>query len=98
MKRAGIPPPSPGAATDTPGAATDMPGAATDRNANYLPQIEEWHEVEVVLQHQGKDIIYVDFWNIVFECIIIIMVCVIYMPQFKMVFKRATSLRGARKG
>ncbi len=50
----GIPPPSPGAATDTP-------GAATDRNANYLPQIEEWHEVEVVLQHQGKDIIYVDF-------------------------------------
>jgi len=61
VKRAGIPPPSPGAATDTPGAATDTPGAATDRNANYLPQIEEWHEVEVVLQHQGKDIIYVNF-------------------------------------
>jgi len=61
VKRAGIPPPSPGAATDMPGAATDTPGAATDRNANYLPQIEEWHEVEVVLQHQGKDIIYVDF-------------------------------------
>ena len=61
MKRAGIPPPSPGAATDMPGAATDTPGAATDRNANYLPQIEEWHEVEVVLQHQGKDIIYVNF-------------------------------------
>jgi hypothetical protein len=54
VKRVGIPPPSPGAATDTP-------GAATDRNANYLPQIEEWHEVEVVLQHQGKDIIYVHF-------------------------------------
>jgi hypothetical protein len=52
---------TPGAATDTPGAATDTPGAATDRNANYLPQIEEWHEVEVVLQHQGKDIIYVNF-------------------------------------
>jgi hypothetical protein len=68
VKRTGIPPPSPGAATDTPGAATDTPGAATvtpgaatDTNANYLPQMEEWQEVEVVLQHQGKDFIYVDF-------------------------------------
>jgi hypothetical protein len=59
VKRAGFPPPSPGAATDTPRAATDTPGAATDLNANYLPQMEEWHEVEVVVQHQGKDIMYV---------------------------------------
>jgi hypothetical protein len=74
VKRAGIPHPSPGAATDTPGAATDTPGAAsdtpgaaTDRNANYLPQIEEWQEVEVVLQHQGKDIIlYMKIFEILF--------------------------------
>ncbi len=68
VKRAGIPPRShgaatdkPGAATNTPGASTDTHGAATDRNANYLPEIEEWREVEVVLQHQGKDIIYLYF-------------------------------------
>jgi hypothetical protein len=81
VRRTGIPPPSPGAATDTPGAATDTPGAATDTNANYLPQMEEWHEVEVVLQHQGKDFIYVDFSYVVFQLIITIQIPVIFMNR-----------------